>query len=547
MPGILQLRSAGVTRTHSTDFKDSQSGYPQLLQIPAYLMPEAGPKESTPLPPLLEKSWMRNFRLALQTGKLRPKVAIVSEDDFHHSSNSTYRTASSSLRADQEALLEKQLDCPAPSLQRPEDRYSSTYIIFFSLGVGSLLPWGFFITAKEYWVFKFHNCTSPAAGEVPENSDILNYFESYFAVASTVPTMLCLVANFLLVNRVPARVRILASMTIILATFVVMTALVKVDTSSWTRGFFALTIVCIVVLSGTATIFNSSVFGMTGSFPMRNSQALISGGAMAGTVSAVALLVDLAVSSDVTDTTLAFFLTVTIFLVLCIGLYLLLPRLEYARYYMRLVYPARVISGEELPQDSPTTSLVAPGSSNSHTPPLRPILRQTAGLGFCISYVFFITCLIYPAISTNIESLNKSSGSPWTNKFFIPFTTFLLYNFSDLCGRQITAWIQMPGPKSKVLPGLVLLRTCFIPLFMLCNYQPRIHLKMVVFQSDIYPILFTSLLGLSNGYLSTLPLIYGPKIVPRELAEATGVVMSFYVSLGLVLGSACSALVVHLI
>ncbi|XP_047621886.1 equilibrative nucleoside transporter 3-like [Phacochoerus africanus] len=348
-------------------------------------------------------------------------------------------------------------------------------------------------------------------------------------------------------RRVPLRVRVLASLTVMLSIFVMMTVLVKVDTSSWTRSFFALTIICMAILSGTSTIFSSSVFGMTGSFPMRNSQALISGGAMGGTISAVASLVDLAASSDVTDSALAFFLTADVFLALCIGLYLLLPRLDYARYYMKPVWPA-VFSGEEQPpQDSPNPSSGAPRSSDSSTPPLRPILKKTAGLGFCIIYLFFITSIIFPAISTNIESLGKGSGSPWTTKFFVPLTTFLLYNFADLCGRQITAWIQVPGPRSKVLPGLVLLRTCLVPLFMLCNYQPRVHLQVVVFQSDVYPVLFTSLLGLSNGYLSTLALIYGPKIVPRELAEATGVVMTFYLCLGLMLGSACSALIVHLI
>jgi equilibrative nucleoside transporter 1/2/3 len=94
---------------------------------------------------------------------------------------------------------------------------------------------------------------------------------------------------------------------------------------------------------------------------------------------------------------------------------------------------------------------------------------------------------------------------------------------------------------------LVLLRTCFVPLFVLCNYQPRLHLTVVLFQSDLYPMFFICLLGLSHGYLSTLALIYGPKIVSRDLAEATGVVMSFYISMGLMLGSACSALVEHLI
>uniref|UniRef100_A0A8D1ZWI5 Solute carrier family 29 member 3 n=1 Tax=Sus scrofa TaxID=9823 RepID=A0A8D1ZWI5_PIG len=346
---------------------------------------------------------------------------------------------------------------------------------------------------------------------------------------------------------VPLRVRVLASLTVMLSIFVIMTVLVKVDTSSWTRSFFALTIISMAILSGTSTIFSSSVFGMTGSFPMRNSQALISGGAMGGTISAVASLVDLAASSNVTDSALAFFLTADVFLALCIGLYLLLPRLDYARYYMKPVWPA-VFSGEEQPpQDSSSPSSGAPRSSDSSTPPLRPILKKTAGLGFCIIYLFFITSIIFPAISTNIESLGKGSGSPWTTKFFVPLTTFLLYNFADLCGRQITAWIQVPGPRSKVLPGLVLLRTCLVPLFVLCNYQPRVHLQVVVFQSDVYPVLFTSLLGLSNGYLSTLALIYGPKIVPRELAEATGVVMTFYLCLGLMLGSACSALIVHLI
>ncbi|XP_053440125.1 equilibrative nucleoside transporter 3 [Nycticebus coucang] len=475
-------------------------------------------------------------------------MAIVSENDFHHSSNSTYRTASSSLQADQESLSEKQLDRLPPHLQRPEDRFNGTYIIFFCLGIGCMLPWNFFVTAKEYWMFKLSNSSNPATGEDSESSDILNYFESYLVIASSVPSLPCLLANFLLVNRVSVHVRILASLTIILAIFMVMIVLVKVDTSSWTCGFFVVTIVCMVILSSASTVLNSSIYGMSGSFPMRNSQALLSGGAMGGTISAVALLVDLAASSDVRDSALAFFLTAAIFLLLCMGLFLLLPRLEYARYYMRPVCPAHGFSGEEeLPQDTLGSPLVAPGPSESHAPPLRPILKTTANLGFCILYIFFISSLIYPAICTNIESLHKGSGSLWTTKFFTPLTTFLLYNFADLCGRQLTAWIQMPGPKSKVLPGLVLLRTCLVPLFVLSNYQPRDHLQIVVFKSDVFPIIFCSLLGLSNGYLSTLALIYGPKIVPRELAEATGVVLSFYINVGLLLGSACSSLLGHLI
>lgn len=202
---------------------------------------------------------------------------------------------------------------------------------------------------------------------------------------------------------------------------------------------------------------------------------------------------------------------------------------------------------EQRPWDTPTSPLLVTAARSSMTPPLYPILKKTACLGFCVIYLLFITSLIFPAVSSNIESLQKELGSPWATKFFVPLTSFLLYNVADLCGRQVTAWIQVPGPKSKMLPALVLLRTCLVPLLVFCNYQPRVHLHTVLFRSDIYPVVLTSLLGLSNGYLSTLSLIYGPKIVPRELAEATSVVMSFYMYLGLVLGSACSVLLVHLI
>ncbi|XP_058154970.1 equilibrative nucleoside transporter 3 isoform X3 [Dasypus novemcinctus] len=416
------------------------------------------------------------------------------------------------------------------------------------MGIGALLPWNFFITAKEYWLFKFRNSSSPAPPEGAVGSDILNYFESYLSIASTVPSVLCLLANFLLVNRVPVRVRVLASLAVMLAVFVGMTVLVKVDTSSWTRGFFAVALVCMALLSGTSITFSSSIFGLTGAFPMRNSQALLSGGAMGGTISAVASLVDLAASSDVTSSALAFFLTADVILALCVGLYLLLPRLEYARYYMRPARPARRFPGEEGQRPGvPNAHVVACGPRSPRSPPLRPILKATAGLGFSVVYLYFVTSLVFPALLANIESVRKGSGSPWATKFFVPLTAFLLFNFADLCGRQMTAWVQVPGPKSRLLPGLALLRTAFVPLFVFCNYQPRDRLRTVVFASDVYPALFTALLGLSSGYLGTLALMYGPKIVPRELAEAAGVVMSFYLCLGLTFGSACSALLVHLI
>lgn len=187
-------------------------------------------------------------------------------------------------------------------------------------------------------------------------------------------------------------------------------------------------------------------------------------------------------------------------------------------------------------------------SGNSvSVPPLQPILRKIWVLGLSVFYVFFVSIMMFPAVSSGIQSVNKDSGSPWTTTYFVPLTSFLLYNVADFCGRQATAWLQVPGPTSRILPALVLCRSIMIPLLMFCNYQPRDHLHTVLFTHDVYPVVFNCLLGLTNGYLGTLPMIYGPKVVPRELAEATGVVMSFFLTLGLAFGSAFSALIVHCI
>lgn len=185
------------------------------------------------------------------------------------------------------------------------------------------------------------------------------------------------------------------------------------------------------------------------------------------------------------------------------------------------------------------------GQDTAVVPPLQPIIKKTWVLGLSVFYVFFVSILVFPAVSSGIHSVNENTGSPWTTKYFAPITSFLMYNLADFCGRQATAWVQFPGPTSRVLPALVLCRSFMVPLVMFCNYRPRNHLQTVLFNGDVYPVVFNCLLGLSNGYLGTLPMIYGPKMVPRELAEATGVVMSFFLVLGLAVGSAFSVLIVH--
>lgn len=55
------------------------------------------------------------------------------------------------------SLLPKHSPVPLAVRYSPQDSYCFVYIIFFLLGIGSLLPWNFFITAKHYWLYKLSN------------------------------------------------------------------------------------------------------------------------------------------------------------------------------------------------------------------------------------------------------------------------------------------------------------------------------------------------------------------------------------------------------
>ncbi|KAJ7428796.1 equilibrative nucleoside transporter 3-like protein [Willisornis vidua] len=85
--------------------------------------------------------------------------------------------APGSFPLDQEPLLEEPLGSRY-SRPKPSDRLHGAYVIFFLLGIGSLLPWNFFITAKHYWMYKLQNCSDQAGPGEHAESDLRKVSES---------------------------------------------------------------------------------------------------------------------------------------------------------------------------------------------------------------------------------------------------------------------------------------------------------------------------------------------------------------------------------
>lgn len=76
-----------------------------------------------------------------------------------------------SFGPEQEPLLEDAVG-GRYSRQKPRDRWHGAYVIFFLLGIGSLLPWNFFITAKHYWRYKLQNCSDEPGPVGQADSDL---------------------------------------------------------------------------------------------------------------------------------------------------------------------------------------------------------------------------------------------------------------------------------------------------------------------------------------------------------------------------------------
>ena len=82
-------------------------------------------------------------------------------------------------------------------------RYRRVQLSFMLLGLAMLLPWNIFITATDYWMYKFRNETdvpNPAILQ-PNKTELQMFFTSYLSIASNVPFVVVLCLNALIGQR----------------------------------------------------------------------------------------------------------------------------------------------------------------------------------------------------------------------------------------------------------------------------------------------------------------------------------------------------------
>ncbi|XP_066574899.1 equilibrative nucleoside transporter 2 isoform X2 [Amia ocellicauda] len=470
-----------------------------------------------------------------------------------------------------------------PRKDAPVDRGCVVGIIFFILGLGTLLPWNFFLTATMYFQRRLQapvnvNVSELLNGTAPVQKEY--YFNNWMTLLSQLPLLLFTFLNSFLYQRVSEMMRIAGSLVFIFLLFLLTAVLVKIDLDQ--DLFFSLTMATIWFINSFGAVLQGSLFGLVGMLPRRYSTVFMSGQGLAGTFATLAMILSIASETDFETAALGYFITPCVGTLVTVLSYLLLPRLEFYKFYSTgqkyeqetndtLLHKEEngvALDGEQLNGHTNGKAVCAdnspaPGSlgeaggsgpsqafltleeGDGHTPTagaskgnkasLLQVFKKVRVMAFCVTFVFTVTLSVFPAVTADVKT--RIQGK-WVS-YFIPVCCFLAFNLMDWFGRTITTWLCWPKKESPLFPALVCARVVFIPLLMLCNVEPR-WLMPVWFSHDAWFAFFMLLFAGSSGYFVCLSMSYAPQLVEPQDAETAGALMTFFLALGLSLGAALS-------
>ena len=131
---------------------------------------------------------------------------------------------------------------------------------------------------------------------------------------------------------------------------------------------------------------------------------------------------------------------------------------------------------------------------------------------------YWVTLSIFPGVlAEDLDSLDNS---------WYPLMLIFIFNASDCLGKLCPRSIQTKFCSKTSVLLAALARCCFIPLFLISSFRSVPALSIL-----------TILLGVSNGALTTINMIYATMLVDSREQQLCGAVSVFFLVLGLNLGA----------
>ena len=137
---------------------------------------------------------------------------------------------------------------------------------------------------------------------------------------------------------------------------------------------------------------------------------------------------------------------------------------------------------------------------------------------------FLFTCCVYPGIALAKRGELDFLSTSWS---LVIYTT--LFNISAAIGMYIPRHFKLFSPTT--LPIMTLSRAFFIASF-ICIAK----IQGIIFGADWFKIINMLACGITNGYGSTLHMIYGPQKVEDKDKAIAGYIMSLHLIFGIFSG-----------
>ena len=415
------------------------------------------------------------------------------------------------------------------------------WLLFFILGVGTLLPWNLFITSTTYFITR--------SG--------LNAFEAYLVLIAQTPNCIFFFLTLFIKEVLRAGPRVYLTLGVMFLLFILTIVLTQLQISP--MSFTVVTFISVAFINALAGLYQTSVIGMSGVFPSIHTQAVFVGQGLGGILPATILILSKYLASDLGETSgylntsaCIYFSFAGVSIFLCILTYLALTYYPYSR---------KVLSSLPEPRKLAFFSKVS-GE-------IREVGRAVGLDCFNIFYVFFVTLSVFPALASSVvpqDKLNYTSlttdnclcpweynnishntstriqpplCSDWACIYFTPVFCFLAFNLFDFIGRAVVGFTAKFKVHSLFVTISALIRTLFIPFILLCDLKDKRFLPNW-FSSDYIYLVIIVLLGLSNGVLSSVSLMQGPRKVSEKHRETAAMLLAISIGFGLLLGSAFS-------
>jgi len=434
--------------------------------------------------------------------------------------------------------------------ERYERRSNLIYSICFFLGIGTLLPYNFFINANEYFKYKLRDVTLNSSDNSNQTTHLQHIFVNTVNVSANISTTLCILWITLYGTKISINLRIKASLILILTIFILTSILTQVNTDSWQNAFFILTIGSVVFINAGAAIYGTSLFGFISSFPSIYIQAICMGQVAGGLFAASTEMLSISFLPDPVESGLIFFIIACVFIFLNLMCYHYMQKMDYVRYYRNpnKAHQAQINDNEFDSDDGEVNMpLLEKSSADEKRSGLKAVgaaFRQSKFFLLTTFFIFATTYAVYPGILSSVKSMSKTETN-FTNKYFIPLM-FLLQSLGDFLSRFIGGIYPLSVDKRKAIGFLAYSRIILIPLAIFCNIQPRSSNNLVFF-GDVTFYVLSFMVGLSNGYVCTICLMYIPKVVESSLCEVVSAMGQFFLMFGIVTGSVVSFLLTSIV